>query len=120
MIEQLLSLSPMVRYVAILRDGTLATRSKPTTSNASAAESDRYEETIVNPTLLQLTQARGDIDCGGLNYVVVRYGNFFQVVQPTSWGHVSVCVEPAGDPVAIAGAVANVVRNNDAARDASP
>jgi ubiquinone/menaquinone biosynthesis C-methylase UbiE len=30
----------------------------------------------------------------------VRYGNFFQFVRPTTWGHVSLCFEPGADPVA--------------------
>ena len=42
----------------------------------------RYEELLVNPTLLELTRQRGNIDCGGLEYLVIRYGNFFQLVLP--------------------------------------
>ena len=112
MIEALLNLSPAVRYVAILADGALQTQSRSDTAAASSAESDRYEELIVNPTLLRLTKARGDIDCGGLDYVVIRYGNFFQIVQATESGHVSVCVEPDGDPVAIAARVVEVVNEH--------
>ncbi|HEX6048536.1 MAG TPA: hypothetical protein VFZ21_04685 [Gemmatimonadaceae bacterium] len=33
---------------------------------------DRYEELIVNPTLITLTKQRGDIDCGGLEFLVIR------------------------------------------------
>jgi len=55
---------------------------------------------LVNPTLLTLASARGDIDCGGLEYVVLRYGHFFQIVHPIAGGHVSVAVERSGDPVA--------------------
>jgi hypothetical protein len=61
--------------------------------NASATESDRYEELLVNPTLLFLLSQRGNIDCGGLAYVVVRYGNFNQLVVPLPDGHVSVALD---------------------------
>ena len=33
--------------------------------------------------------------------LIIRYGNFFQFVLPTSWGHVSVCIEKDADPVAL-------------------
>ena len=101
MINKIFSLSQNVRYVAIYRDGELETRSKGGTVNASDSESDRYEELLVNPTLLTLAAQRGNIDCGGLEYLIVRYGNFFQFVLPASWGHVSVCIEKDADPVAI-------------------
>jgi hypothetical protein len=68
-------------------------------SLASAPESDRYEELLVNPTILTLTRQRGNIDCGGLGYVVVRYGNFFQFVAPIEGGHVSVAFDPDADPI---------------------
>ena len=60
---------------------------------ASESESDRYEELLVNPAILQLAKSRGDIDCGGLEFVIVRYGNFFQFVQPIKDGHVSIAIE---------------------------
>jgi len=98
-IEKIFSLSDAVRYVAIYRDGQLESRSKSSTVGASSSESDRYEELLVNPTLLKLTSQRGGIDCGGMEYVLVRYGNFFQFVMPAPWGHVSVCIEQDADPV---------------------
>jgi len=101
MINKIFSLSQNVRYVAIYRDGKLETRSKEGTVDASGSESDRYEELLVNPTLLTLAAQRGNIDCGGLEYLIIRYGNFFQFVLPTPWGHVSVCIEKDADPVAI-------------------
>jgi hypothetical protein len=42
-------------------------------------------------------------DCGGLHYLVIRYGNFFQVVVPNpTGGHISVAVATDHDPVAVA------------------
>jgi hypothetical protein len=99
LMDALFDLSLQVRYVAVYRHGELSLRPRPQLSLASAPESDRYEELLVNPTLLTLTRQRGDIDCGGLSYVVVRYGNFFQFVVPTEGGHVSVAFEPDADPI---------------------
>ena len=80
MINKIFSLSQNVRYIAIYRDGELETMSKEGITSASGSESDRYEELLVNPTLLTLTTRRGNIGCGGLEYLIIRYGNFFQFV----------------------------------------
>jgi hypothetical protein len=101
MIEQIFQLSDSVRYVAIYKNGQLESKSKSSTTGASSSESDRYEELLVNPTLLKLASQRGDIDCGGMEYVLVRYGNFFQFVLPVQWGHVSVCIEKDADPIEV-------------------
>ena len=99
LIDALFDLRPQVRYVAIYRHGELSLRQRPELSLASAAESDRYEELLVNPTILTLIRQRGEIDCGGLDYVVVRYGNFFQFVVPIEGGHASVAFEPDAEPI---------------------
>jgi hypothetical protein len=91
------ALSKDIRYVAIYRDGKLTADARADLKNASASESDKYEELFVNPTLLKLTTQRGNLDCGGLEYIVVRYGNFFQFVIPTIDGHYSICIEPHAD-----------------------
>gem|GEM_PF-346983 len=112
MINKIFSLSQNVRYVAIYRDGKLETKSKEGSVDASGSESDRYEELLVNPTLLTLAAQRGNIDCGGLEYLIVRYGNFFQFVLPTSWGHVSVCIEKNADPVTIGLKVKSLIKED--------
>jgi hypothetical protein len=86
-----------VRYVAIYSHGELSLRQRPELSLASAPESDRYEEPLVNPTILMLSRQRGEIDCGGLDYVVVRFGNIFQFVAPIEGGHASVAFEADAD-----------------------
>lgn len=96
-IDGLFQLDVAIRYVALYLNGTLTSRERSGLPNASASESDKYEELIVNPTLLKLVQQRGNIDCGGLQYVLIRYGNFFEYVQPTQNGHISVGIEPDGD-----------------------
>ena len=109
MIESIFKLSDSIRYVAVYKNGQIESKSKPNTIGASSSESDRYEELLVNPTLLKLASQRGNIDCGGLDYILVRYGNFFQFVLPESWGHVSVCIEANADPIQIGAQVKSLV-----------
>lgn len=96
-IERFLALDPAVRYVAVYLDGVLQSRERAGLSGASAAESDRYEELLVNPTVMTLVRQRGNIDCGGVRYFVIRYGNFFQCVFPVPGGHVAVALETSAD-----------------------
>lgn len=109
LIDDLMAVSPGVRYVAVYRGGSLESRERAGLANASASESDRYEELIVNPSLLTLVRQRGEIDCGGAGWVLIRYGNFFQLVTPVDGGHVSVAFEPGEDPVPRVPAVRKVL-----------
>lgn len=95
--QQLFDALKDVRYVAIYRNGQLDTAVRPELQDASSSESDKYEEIIVNPTLLKLVQQRGNIDCGGVQYVLVRYGSFFQFVQAIPGGHISIALEAASN-----------------------
>jgi hypothetical protein len=101
LIDAVFAVSPVVRYVAVYNHGELMSRQRPNRAYASSAESDRYEEIIVNPTLLTLVTQRGNIDVGGLKFVLIRYGRLYQLVVPTSWGHLSVAIEPDADPLAL-------------------
>ncbi len=103
--QKLFEADPAIRYIALYLNGTLTSRERPGLSNASASESDKYEELIVNPTLLKLVQQRGDIDCGGAKFVLVRYGSFFEFVQPLEGGHISVGIEPGGDVMTTVGVI---------------
>ena len=111
MIEEIFAISKDVRYVAIYRDGELETQAKDNTEGASSSESDKYEELIVNPVMLTTASQRGNIDCGGLEFLVVRYGNFFQFILPVTWGHISVCIEKNADPIAIGHKVKALFKN---------
>lgn len=73
-------------------------RQREDLATASAEESDRYEELLVNPTLLKLARQRGEIDCGGLRFLIVGYGNFHQLIVPLEAGHVSIAFELDADP----------------------
>ena len=105
-ISSILAMGEQVRYVAVANGQDVESRQRTDLGGASSTESDRFEELLVNPALLLLTRQRGEIDCGGLHYVIVRYGNFAQVVVPDpAGGHVSVAVSADHDPIAIAEAV---------------
>src|SRR5215472_6288359 len=96
--DALFALSPKVRYVALLRGKELELRERPGLAGASATETDRYEELLVNPAVLTLLRRRGDLDCGGLDHVWIRYGNFWTGLFPTPDGHVNVGLEPDAVP----------------------
>ncbi|MFN6962602.1 MAG: hypothetical protein ACK4S4_02430 [Pyrinomonadaceae bacterium] len=103
--RQVFAIDSKVRYVAIYDNGELSLNQREGIADASSSESDKYEELIVNPTILKIATQRGNIDCGGLEYYVIKYGSFYLISIPTAGGHVSVGVENDGDPVAIAASV---------------
>lgn len=110
--DQLLAISPDIRYLAIYRNGRLETAQRTGLQNASSPESDKYDELIVNPTLLTLINQRGQIDCGGMEYVLIRYGHFFQLVHPIAGGHLSTAAEPTAHPLELLDSIRRVIREN--------
>jgi hypothetical protein len=111
LLEEVLCLSDKVRYVALVQgENEPRVRRRPGLLGASSEESDRYEELLVNPTVLELIGRRARIDCGGLQYVLIRYGNFFQILYALPGGHLSVAVEPCGDPWRVVELLEKVVR----------
>ena len=107
--DAIFALSPAIRYVAVGRGQDVRLRERPGLSDASSGESDRYEELLVNPTLITLARQRGDIDCGGLDYFVVAYGSFFQLVLPIDGGHVSVAIERTQSPFDLVAPIRTVI-----------
>jgi len=97
-IDEAMALTSSLRYVAVYINGNLSSKERSGISKSSASESDKYEELIVNPTLLKLTTQRGNIDCGGLNYIIIRYGNFFVLLFPVEGGHINFGFEPGVNP----------------------
>jgi hypothetical protein len=71
-----------VRYVAVYINDGLTMKARESLADSSSSESDKYEELLVNPTLIKLASQRGNIDCGGLRFLIIGYGNFFQFVYP--------------------------------------
>jgi hypothetical protein len=99
----LLSLDPKVRYVAVNQRGAIEemvqSESHP---SLNPPDTDRMEELIVNPVALELFARRGNLDLGGVDFLVVRYGLQFQLILPWRAGHVSIGIEADGNPLAIA------------------
>lgn len=107
--EKIFAISKEIRYVAIYSDDKLVSSERPGIENTSSSESDKYEELIVNPTLLKLVTQRGNIDCGGARYVIIRYGSFYEFVMPLKNGHLSVGIESASNLMSIIEAIQNLV-----------
>lgn len=112
--EKIFSLSESIRYVAIYADDQLVSTQRPGLANASSSESDKYEELIVNPTLLKLVTQRGNIDCGGAEYVIIRYGSFYELVMPLKSGHVSVGMALQADVMELVRAIQSLVKQHRA------
>ena len=112
LIGAIFALSNDIRYVAVYSDGKLYSSVKQDLVGASSSDSDKYEELIVNPTILTLVKQRGNIDCGGAEFVLIRYGNFYQFVAPMESGHVSVCIEPHAEPLQLVEPIKNVLRHH--------
>ena len=110
--SRIYELSPDIRYVALYRNGNLVTSQRDGVTGASEAGSDKYEELLVNPTLLTLAQQRGNIDCGGAGFVVVGYGNFLQLVIALEDGHASICFEKGTNPINYVDAVRKACADN--------
>lgn len=111
-LDRIFSMSSAVRYAAIYRNGELTSRQHDNVGGASSSESDKYEELFVNPALLTLIRQRGNLDCGGAHSLVVRYGNFYQLVVDLPGGHVSVCFELGSNPLDYADAVRAIFDEN--------
>jgi hypothetical protein len=113
LVKFIFSVSPDIRYVAVYKEGKLITSSRPELLNSSSSESDKYEELIVNPTLLTLVTQRGNIDCGGAEFVLIRYGNFYEFVKPIPDGHISVGMQPEADPLRIIHSIEEGLKRNE-------
>jgi hypothetical protein len=109
LIDRIFRVSEAIRYVALYRRGELTSRQRSEVAGASTAESDRYEELFVNPTLLTLARQRGNLDCGGANFVLIGYGNFLQLVIDLPDGHASICFELGSAPLKHVDAIRAIV-----------
>jgi hypothetical protein len=82
-LRQILSVDPVIRYVATNRSGRVEMVERQDISSPSDSGSDRYEELFVNPALICL--------------IIIRYGNFWQAIIPLDVGHVSIAIELRAD-----------------------
>ncbi len=92
-IDDLFNFLLEIRYVAIYQNDELTFKQRKQTSDSSSSDTDKYEELLVNPTLLTIARQRGNIDCGGLRFIILGYGNFYQLVKEIKNGHISICLE---------------------------
>jgi hypothetical protein len=111
LIEEIFLISQGIRYAAIYVNGKLISSERPNLDNSSSSDSDRYEELIVNPTLLKLVIQRGNIDCGGAGFVIIRYGSFYEFVMPFMDGHISVGIELNADLLKIISSIQALINN---------
>ena len=105
--KDVFALDPRIRYVAVNRKGAIAELAQSVGHPSfNPAETDRMEELLVNPVALELFSRRGNLDLGGVRFLIVRYGLQYQVILPWPGGHLSVGAEADGDPVATAERIA--------------
>jgi len=102
LVKNLFSVSDSIRYVAQYNGNQLTSRQRENIEDTSGVESDKYEELFVNPTILKIAGQRGRLDCGGLDFIIIKYGNFFQMIRDFDNGHLSICMERKCDPFDVA------------------
>lgn len=91
MSAQLFKLESKIRYVAVNQNGVIMeTEQSPQHSTYNPHETDRMEELIVNPIVLEITSRRGNIDMNGIRSVVIKYGTQNQLLLPYKEGHISI------------------------------
>ncbi|MEE9289015.1 MAG: hypothetical protein V3U69_05450 [Bacteroidota bacterium] len=104
---RLFELDENIRYVAVNQRGKIVEMEQhPKWPSHNPVETDRMEELIVNPAILELARRRGDIDIDGLRYVIIRYGPLYILSFPFKDGHISVGLQLNADPIDVAHKVA--------------
>ena len=104
---RLFQLAEGIRYVAVNLGGEIVEMEQhPAHPTFNPHDTDRMEELLVNPVVIDLTRRRGNLDLDGLRYVVIRYGLQYQLVLPYRDGHVSIGVERDADVIRVAERVA--------------
>ena len=107
---RLFAADPNVRYVAVNQNGRITEmEQRAAWSSLNPSETDRLEELVVNPIVLEAATRRGNIDLDGVRAVIIRYGLLDQVILPFGSGHVSVGVQQDADVVRIAAMAADVL-----------
>jgi len=108
--KELFPLDGRIRYVAVNAGGAIVEmEQRAERPSYNPPETDRMEELIVNPIVLEATRRRGDLDLGGVRWVIIRYGLQYQMVFPHASGHVSVGVEADGDVTELAGRISDLL-----------
>lgn len=105
--SQVFGLDPGIRYVAVNQDGKIVEMEQnPKWPSYNPSDTDRMEELLVNPVVIELTRRRGNLDLDGIRYVVICYGLQYQLLFPYMAGHLSVGVDLKADITSVAAKVA--------------
>jgi len=105
---KLFELNANIRYVAInQKERIVEMEQNPKRPSLNPIETDRMEELIVNPIILEISRRRGNLDMDGLRYVIIRYGTMYELIFPYKDGHLSLGVELNANPTQVAENVAN-------------
>ena len=97
---QVFELDPGIRYLAVNQDGEIVEMAQRLPTH-NQVETDRMEELLVNPAILDLTKRRGDLDLDGIRYIIIQYGLQYQAIFNYRNGHVSVGIESDSDAVGV-------------------
>ena len=112
--DQLVRIDSRIRYVAVNQLGLIVEMAQsPAYPAYNSPETDRLEELIVNPTVLDMTRRRGEIDIGATRFVVIRYGVLYQILIPFASGHISISIDTTEDPLEIAEKVTSYLVSTD-------
>jgi hypothetical protein len=76
--NRLFELDSNIRYVAVnQRSRIVEMEQNPKWPSYNPPDTDRMEELIVNPVVLELAKRRGVLDLDGIRYVVIRERSMF-------------------------------------------
>jgi hypothetical protein len=103
----------LVGYVALTSGQEVLMRLAPGIVSGTTAETNFYEELFVNPALLKLASQRGELDCGGLNYMAIGYGDFTQLIMLMRDGHISMGISRKENPGRVADLVNAVLKKHE-------
>jgi hypothetical protein len=104
---RLFGLDANIRYVAVNQNERIVEMEQnPKRPSLNPTETDRMEELVVNPIILELTRRRGNLDMDGIRYVIVRYGTMYELIFPFKDGHLSIGLELNANPTEVAQKVA--------------
>lgn len=110
-INDIFAIGP-IGYVALCSGQEVLLRLAPGVDSTTTAETNFYEELLVNPTLLKLASQRGELDCGGLNYIAIGYGDFIQLIMLMKNGHISMGISRKEHAGELAERVHSILQNH--------
>ena len=97
---EVFDLDPGIRYLAANQDGEIVEMAQRLPSH-NPVETDRMEELLLNPTILEMTKRRGDLDLDGIRNIIIQYGLQYQAIFNYRNGHVSVGIESNSDAIGV-------------------